>query len=58
MKRRKRWHEILADEERAVMRAEAERRVIAVRGSWDVPGFAACVEAELANMEAAKELSE
>lgn len=46
-KRRKRWSEILAEDER---RAEAERRVIAVRGSWDVPGFEACVNAELANM--------
>lgn len=32
------------------MRGEAERRVIALRGSRDVPGFDACVEAEMASM--------
>lgn len=32
-------------------RREAERRVIAVRGSSDVPGFEACVDAELRQMK-------
>lgn len=32
------------------LREEAERRVIAVRGSSDVPGFDLCVEAEIAEM--------
>lgn len=36
--------------EERVMRAEAERRVLAVRGSYDAPGFEACVKAELAEM--------
>jgi hypothetical protein len=29
------------------LREEAERRVIAARGSSDVPGFEACVDAEI-----------
>lgn len=32
------------------MRTEAERRVTAMRGSSDVPGFEVCVEAELSAM--------
>ena len=31
----------------ALLREEAERRVIAVRGSWDAPGFEECVKAEI-----------
>jgi hypothetical protein len=31
----------------ALLREEAERRVIAFRGSWDVPGFEACVKTEI-----------
>lgn len=30
------------------LREKAERRVLAVRGSYDAPGFEACVDAELA----------
>jgi len=30
------------------IREEAEERVIAIRGSWDVPGFEVCVKAEMA----------
>jgi hypothetical protein len=33
------------------IREEAEERVIAIRGSWDVPGFDACVEAEIDNIK-------
>ena len=32
------------------VRREAERRVVAVRGSWDAPGFEACVRAEIENI--------
>lgn len=32
-------------------RTKAEQRVFAVRGSWDAPGFEACVEAEMRTME-------
>ena len=32
------------------MKNEAEARVLAVRGSYDAPGFEACVEAEIAEM--------
>lgn len=32
-------------------RTEAERRVAKVRGSYDAPGFEACVQAELAEMK-------
>lgn len=38
------------DEQEKAARQEAERRVIATRGSYDVPGFEACVEAEIANI--------
>lgn len=43
--------EDVSDEE---LRGEAVRRVREVRGSDDVPGFEACVEAELAAMRAAR----
>jgi len=36
------------------LREKAERRVIAVRGSDDVPGFDMCVEAELLEMMKSK----
>lgn len=32
------------------LRDEAEKRVLAVRGSYDAPGFDACVEAEIKEM--------
>lgn len=32
-------------------RREAEQRVLAMRGSYDAPGFDACVKAELRDME-------
>ena len=32
------------------VRREAERRVVAVRGSYGAPGFEACVEVELADL--------
>jgi hypothetical protein len=41
---------LLQDEQEKAIRAEAEKRVIAVRGSDDVPGFEACVEAEMVNI--------
>jgi hypothetical protein len=38
------------DEREKAIRHEAERRVLAVRGSYDVPGFEACVDAEMVNI--------
>lgn len=35
------------EEVRAEQRAKAEARVLAVRGSYDAPGFEACVDAEM-----------
>lgn len=35
-------------------RKQAEKNVLAVRGSWDAPGFDACVEAEIDELMAAQ----
>lgn len=44
----------MTDEDFAkLVREEAERRVIAVRGSRDAPGFNMCVEAEIASITTA-----
>lgn len=36
------------------LRRQAEETVLRVRGSWDAPGFEACVKAELAALLARK----
>ncbi len=38
------------EEQEKAARREAERRVLAIRGSYDAPGFDACVEAEMVNI--------
>jgi hypothetical protein len=38
------------NEQAKVIRQEAEKRVLAARGSYDAPGFEACVEAEMLNI--------
>lgn len=38
---------LFQDKQEADAREEAEKRVLAVRGSYDAPGFEACVEAEM-----------
>lgn len=45
--RKKRWSEICIEAE---LRAAAEDSVLAVRGSYDAPGFEACVKEEMARM--------
>jgi hypothetical protein len=41
---------LFQDKQEADARKEAEKRVLAVRGSYDAPGFEACVEAEMQNI--------
>lgn len=44
----------MTDEEFAkLVREEAERRVLLVRGASDAPGFETCVEAEIASITSA-----
>ena len=43
-------NQLSQDVKEARAREEAERRVIAIRGSRDAPGFEACVDAEMINI--------
>lgn len=41
---------LFQDKQEVDAREEAEKRVLTVRGSYDAPGFEACVEAEMRNI--------
>lgn len=41
---------LFQDQQESDVRREAEKRALALRGSYDAPGFEACVEAEIVNI--------